>query len=339
MRERVWIFALTCLLTACAPRPPLENPLRPAPPVTPAADVCSPLLAEGPQPPPPPAIRPADQPIRVVAFGDFGDGAWNQRRVAHAIYVQDRKHPFDFGLTLGDNFYPKGLDDPVDPRWKREWELLYTRMHVRFYATLGNHDHLAEAAPEAEVQRSLKSESWCLPRRYYTFTAGPVQFFALDTNPIVRDEPSVPEQLAWLDEALAASSAPWKVVYGHHPAYSTGEDGNTPEIIAWVLPLLKRHGVDLYLSGHEHDMEYLRPEGSLHFAVAGAGGHLVRPLGKDGERRRRWARGKTPGFLTLETTPEGRLLRLSFFNTWRHRLCRVDLLKGQPARVDCPGKS
>jgi tartrate-resistant acid phosphatase type 5 len=339
MRERAWILALTCALAACAPRPTPETPLRAAPPVTPAADVCAALLAETPQPPPPPAIRPADQPIRMVAFGDFGDGAWNQKRVAHAVYVQDRRHPFDFGLTLGDNFYPKGLDDPADPRWTREWEMLYTRMHVRFYATLGNHDYYAESTPDAEIRRSAMSESWCLPRRYYTFTAGPVQFFAIDTNPIVKGEPSVPEQLAWLDGALAASSAPWKVVYGHHPVYSVGEDGSTPEIIAQVLPLLRKHEVDVYLSGHEHDMEYLRPEGSLHFFVAGAGGHLVRPLGKDPEGRRRWAKGKRPGFLTLESSREGKSLRVSFFNTWRHRLCRVELFKGAPARVDCPAGS
>jgi hypothetical protein len=336
MRERVWILALTCALVACAPRPTPETPPRAALPVTPAADVCSALLAEAPQPPQPPAVRPTDQPIRIVAFGDFGDGAWNQKRVAHAVYVQDRKHPFDFGLTLGDNFYPKGLDDPADPRWTREWEMLYTRLHVRFYATLGNHDYYAEATPDAEIRRSAMSESWCLPRRYYTFTAGPVQFFAIDTNPIVKGEPSVPEQLAWLDGALAASTAPWKVVYGHHPVYSTGLDGNTREIVEQVLPRLKKHGVDVYLSGHEHDLEYLRPEGDLHFFVAGAGGHLVRPLGKDGEGRRRWAKGKTPGYLVLETVPAGNSLQLSFFNAWRHRLCQVELFKGRAARVACP---
>jgi hypothetical protein len=332
MRERAWILVLTCAL-GCAPRPAPETPSRPP---VPPRDVCSALLAGAPQPPPPPAIRPADQPVRVVAFGDYGDGAWSQKRVAHAIYRQDRERPFDLGLTLGDNFYPKGLDDPADRRWEREWELLYTRLHVRFYATLGNHDYYAESTPDAEIRRSAMSGSWCLPRRYYTFTAGPVQFFALDTNPVVKGEPSVAAQLAWLEGALAASTAPWKVVYGHHPVYSTGLDGDTPEIVARVLPLLQKHGVDAYLSGHEHDMEYLRPEGSLHFFVAGAGGHLVRPMGKDHDGRRRWALGETPGFLTVEAPPGGGSLELSFFNARRRRLCQVEIFKGQPERVDCP---
>ena len=335
MREKAWILVLTLAL-GCTSNPAPELPPRSP---FPAKDVCAALLAGAPRPPEPPAALPVGRPVRLVAFGDFGDGAWSQKRVAHAIYVQDRQRPFDFGLTLGDNFYPKGLDDPADPRWKREWEMLYTRLHVRFYATLGNHDYYAESTPDAEVRRSAMSESWCLPRRYYTFTAGPVQFFAIDTNPIVKGEPTVPEQLAWLDGALAASSAPWKVVYGHHPVYSTGLDGNTPEIVEKVLPLLKRHGVDVYLAGHEHDLEYLRPEGSLHFFVAGAGGHLVRPLGKDREGRRRWAAGETPGFLTLETGGDGKSLQVSFFDARRRRLCQVELVKGAPERVDCPAGS
>jgi hypothetical protein len=40
-----------------------------------------------------------------------------------------------------------------------------------------------------------------------------------------------PEQLAWLEQALAKSKARWRIVYGHHPIYSTG----------------KRHGADLKL--------------------------------------------------------------------------------------------
>jgi hypothetical protein len=283
----------------------------------------------------PPVLLPADRPVRVVAFGDFGDGSWGQMRVARAIARLDRRQPLDFGLTLGDNFYPKGLEELSDPRWQRDWEGLYGRLGIRFYATLGNHDHYTERGVETEIQRSLRSASWCLPKPYYTFTAGPVQFFALDTNPIMKREPSSQEQLEWLDRALAASSARWKVVYGHHPIFSTGLDGNMKTMIGAVLPVLKRRGADVYLAGHEHVMEYLKPDGDLSFFVAGAGGHAVRRLGEDGDGRRLWAAGKTPGFLVLEAEAGGGSLQMSFFDAGNDRLCRVKLAKGAAAEVEC----
>ena len=109
-----------------------------------------------------------------------------------------------------------------------------------------------------------------MPSAYYTFTAGEAQFFALDTDVISE------KQLLWLQDALDASQAKWKIVYGHHPIYSEGqhEDNNTK--IAQLLPAL-RSRADIYLAGHDHDMQHLKPEGRLHFFVAGSGGKL-RPI-------------------------------------------------------------
>jgi hypothetical protein len=106
-----------------------------------------------------------------------------------------------------------------------------------------------------------------MPAAYYTFTAGDAQFFALDTDIISE------KQLLWLEAALAASTARWKIVYGHHPIYSAGahEDNNVK--ITQLLPVL-RGRVDIYLAGHDHDMQHLKPEGRLHFFVAGTGGQL-----------------------------------------------------------------
>lgn len=109
-----------------------------------------------------------------------------------------------------------------------------------------------------------------MPAAYYSFTAGDAQFFALDTDVISE------KQLLWLKDGLDASTARWKIVYGHHPIYSEGahEDNNTK--ITQLLPLL-RDRADIYLAGHDHDMQHLKPEGRLHFFVAGSGGKL-RPI-------------------------------------------------------------
>lgn len=221
-------------------------------------------------PPPVFSVAPAGRTVRVLAFGDFGDGSAAQRLVAAAMARYHRRSPFDFGLTLGDNFYPSGMDSPADPRWRTEWSALYDPLKIRFYATLGNHDYNQPNSPAAEIMFSRQSNSWRLPAAYYTFIAGPVQFFALDTDIISES------QLLWLARELDRSRAPWKVVYGHHPIYSEGvhEDNNVK--IDQLLPVL-RNRADVYLAGHDHDMQHLKPEGRLHFFIAGSGGKL-RPI-------------------------------------------------------------
>jgi 3',5'-cyclic AMP phosphodiesterase CpdA len=213
---------------------------------------------------------PAGRAVRVLAFGDYGDGGDAQRQVAQAMRAyHDRKH-FDFAVTLGDNFYDTGMASPDDARWKTWWSDLYDPLGIPFYATLGNHDWGQPNSPAAEILYTKRSPSWRMPSTYYTFTAGAAQFFALDTDIISE------AQLLWLESALDASRARWKIVYGHHPIYSAGVHEDNNQKIAQLLPLL-RDRADVYLAGHDHDMQHLRPEGRLHFFIAGTGGKL-RPV-------------------------------------------------------------
>jgi hypothetical protein len=213
------------------------------------------------------SVKPAAQPIRVLAFGDFGDGGEPQKRVAAAMLRYHQQNSFDFAITLGDNFYPSGMNSPTDPRWETWWSALYDPLKIPFYASFGNHDWNQPNGPAAEILFSDRSPTWRMPAAYYTFQAGPVQFFALDTDIISE------AQLAWLIAELDKSRAPWKVVYGHHPIYSEGQHEDNNQKIAQLLPVLKDRA-DVYLAGHDHDMQHLKPEGRLHFFVAGSGGKL-----------------------------------------------------------------
>ena len=218
----------------------------------------------------PPAVfslKPADAAIRVLAFGDFGDGGDAQKRVAGAMLRYHERQAFDFAITLGDNFYPRGMDSPHDPRWDSWWSALYDPLKIQFYASFGNHDWNQPNGPAAEILFSARSPSWRMPAAYYTFQAGPVQFFALDTDIISE------AQLRWLAEELDKSRATWKVVYGHHPIYSEGQHEDNNDKIAQLLPVV-RDRADVYIAGHDHDMQHLKPEGRLHFFVAGSGGKL-----------------------------------------------------------------
>lgn len=226
-------------------------------------------------PPPLFQIAPEDKPIRVLAFGDFGTGSPQQIQLAAAMKEYQKKSPFDFGITLGDNFYPNGVSSPDDPQWKAKWEDLYGPLGLSFYATLGNHDYMRSDGPAAEILHTQKSPSWKMPATYYTYTAGPVQFFAIDTIEL-SDSVLPNKEMAWLDTEIAKSKARWKVVYGHYQIYSATR-GDEQNLIRRLLPIL-RNRVDVYLCGHDHNLQELKPEDGVHFFVSGGGGAGVYPF-------------------------------------------------------------
>ncbi|WP_240167878.1 hypothetical protein [Streptomyces noursei] len=46
----------------------------------------------------------------------------------------------------------------------------------------------------------------------------------------------MPEQRAWLDGALRASRARWKIVLGHHPCLDNGKHGSAGACTGPVAP-------------------------------------------------------------------------------------------------------
>lgn len=222
----------------------------------------------------PPAFKVATRHrgrVRVLAFGDFGDGSGRQARLAEAMRTLHAKTPFDLAVTFGDNFYPAGMPSPDDERWERDFERLYGPMRIRFFPTLGNHDWVLADSPASEIARTAQSKVWQMPADRYTFTAGPVQFFAIDTNLISH------AQLDWLDREIARSTARWKIVYGHHPIYSYGAHEDEVGVREVLMPILRTR-VDLYLCGHDHDLQHIATEDGVHFVLAGGGGAPPRPV-------------------------------------------------------------
>jgi tartrate-resistant acid phosphatase type 5 len=77
-------------------------------------------------------------------------------------------------------------------------------------------------------------------------------------------------QLDWLDRALSSSKAHWRIVVGHHPVFSGGRHGSTPSLVTELKPLLDRHKVQVYLNGHDHDLQHIVTDG-VHYVTSGAG--------------------------------------------------------------------
>jgi hypothetical protein len=72
-------------------------------------------------------------------------------------------------------------------------------------------------------------------------------------------------QKIWLNTILANYNATGKtcaLVYGHFPRFSSGghqDDENLPEAMQEIWEILYDHGVELYLSGHDHHYERMYP--------------------------------------------------------------------------------
>jgi tartrate-resistant acid phosphatase type 5 len=80
------------------------------------------------------------------------------------------------------------------------------------------------------------------------------------------------EQYAWINTTLAASTADWLFVVGHYPVYSGGEHGNTADLVSNLLPMLRKYNVDLYICGHDHNLQHLQDSTtSTQYLVSGNG--------------------------------------------------------------------
>jgi len=214
---------------------------------------------------------------RIAVLGDWGADSPFRPQIAAAMRATHQQKPLEAIVTLGDNFYPSGV--PVR-------RFVDDLPKLRIYPTFGNHDISA-----LEAQFKL----FGLDRTYYNVTLGNIEFFVLYSEGFDM------AQRAWLESALRASSAPWKVVTLHRPLYSSGLYGGSHTLRQALEPLLTKYQVNLVLAGHEHDYERSQAKGITHIVSGGGGAWLrgfifIRPQSKFHQ--------ETHSYLVLEATPE-----------------------------------
>lgn len=212
--------------------------------------------------------------VVFAAVGDTGTGGRNQMDVARAMVEAYEREPYGLVIHVGDvSYYGSILD-----RWEEVWLEPYGPLldaGVRFEVALGNHELEEERSEAAQQWLQERIERFGLPQTYRTVQYGPVDFFFVDTSsPLIRGVGAA-EQLAWLEEELAASTARWQVAVMHHAPYSSSTKRGSDLAIREALePLFVRYGVDLVLSGHDHVYERTTPQQGVTYIVTGAGAKL-----------------------------------------------------------------
>lgn len=182
------------------------------------------------------------------------------------IYMGDAQNGLDRWGTLVRNAYRARPDaafyimagDLVNRGAERDdWDSLFQNAAGIFdrrqlVPCLGNHEY-------QNNDPSLYLEQFALPvngpaaigpERAYAFEYSNALFVVLDSN-------QLPEtQTEWLEQQLANSKAVWKFAVYHHPAYSSSERRDNPELRKQWGAIFDKYHLDMALQGHDH--AYLR---------------------------------------------------------------------------------
>jgi hypothetical protein len=214
------------------------------------------------------AVGSPDWELYIGArYGQFmkgrGDGKYpNQTSPVQRFFPSVGNHDTDSGFVLGDSPRP-GPAFPAAPAGPA-----LPAVPVGTGGGVGDKPGYIDYFHTDPGEPGRLPEGTHTPRHsYYDFRRGPVHLFALDSDRAQSEPASLVEQQEWLQARLADSDAPWKFVYFHHPAYSSGPHGPHP-LMQWPFA---QWGVDAVFQGHDHNYERLRVDDVLYF-VSGLGG-------------------------------------------------------------------
>lgn len=219
--------------------------------------------------------------INFLVVSDTGrNGAYLQKPIASLMGQMAENEDFEAVLALGDVHHYMGIESISDPLWMTNFELVYSHpeLQIPWYPILGNHEYRGNT--QAVIDYSEVSRRWEMEGRYYSKVfeddGVSVRIVFIDTVPLIdkyrydkEDYPSAAGQnmdkhLKWLEKELSNAHEDWIVVVGHHPVYAftDKDESERSDLQKRLLPILERHNVNMYICGHIHNFQHIRPEGS-----------------------------------------------------------------------------
>jgi len=198
-------------------------------------------------------------------FVAWGDCRTYTERLARMAAVAAKDLP-DFSVHTGDLVDEGTIQEDWDRFFEAAAPLLRTGA---LWPSMGNHEY--DAKPYYDL--FLLPD----PERYYTFEAGPAQFFILDADWEGRRDAT---QIQWFEAELKKSRARFKFVVLHQPVLSCPCDDFTPESSMYRIfgGLIETYGVTAVFQGHNHNYQRAERNGVLYITTGGGGAPLY-PIG------------------------------------------------------------
>ncbi len=215
--------------------------------------------------------------VSLYTYGDTRTYPANHDAVAKKILDEIALDPKSQSIMMFSGDFVQYGDK--EDSWTNEFfdpqfsniQTLIARMP--YLTTLGNH----------EGQGLLFAKYYPYPqfasnRYYYSFDYGPVHFTIID-----QFTPYTPgsAQYAWLEDDLAKSTKPWKIIMDHEPGWTatptSGGHGNNLTIQNFIQPLCLKYGVQFVISGHNHFYSRADVNNVMHITTGGGGAPLYTP--------------------------------------------------------------
>lgn len=234
--------------------------------------------------------------INLIIVNDLGrNGYYEQRNIASLMGEMAETVSPEAILALGDIFHYEGVQSTADPLWQSNYENIYTHpeLMVEWLPVCGNHEYRGNT--QALLDYSSISRRWEMPAKYYSRTfrgkKTSVKVLFIDTTPLIdkyrnaldaypdvaKEDPEA--QLAWLEKELVAATEDWIIVAGHHPIFAetSKNESERADMQERVDKILRRHKVDMYLCGHIHNFQHIRPRDSGTDYIVNTSASLSRP--------------------------------------------------------------
>ena len=287
-------------------------------------------------------MAPEENVLRFLALGDTGEGNATQRQVGQAMgNVCALYGGCEFALLLGDNAYDSGVSSAMDPFFQDMFVTPYSHLSFPFYVVLGNHDLGGGGLGldpdfrkgDYQVQYGQLNPQWLMPDKHYQVDKGLVWLLGLNTTNIFFNlaQGQKTDVRSWISQAPVGA---WKIAFGHHPYISNGKHGNAGSYDGVpFLPIANGEhvknfiedeicgNVDLYLCGHDHSLQDLKPTCGTEFIVSGAGAKSTEIKGDNPS----FFDSESTGFVMLEAREE--TLSVYFFDENETLLHQRVLLK------------